>query len=119
MRAFLRGKIHRATVTEADLDYEGSVGIDEKLMQAAGIAEWEKVAIYDVTNGSRIETYAVPLHSESGEICINGAAAHLIQPGDLVIILAYQYLDTNEQVNVSPNIVRVNDNNQSIEILNG
>tara|TARA_B100001142_G_scaffold81196_1_gene82145 strand:+ start:62003 stop:62362 length:360 start_codon:yes stop_codon:yes gene_type:complete len=119
MRAFLRGKIHRATVTEADLDYEGSVGIDEKLMQAAGIAEWEKVAIYDVTNGSRIETYAVPLQSESGEICINGAAAHLIHPGDLVIILAYQYLDTNKQVNVSPNIVRVNDNNQIIEILNG
>ena len=119
MRAFLRGKIHRATVTEADLDYEGSIGIDKALMDAAEISEWEKVAIYDVTNGERIETYAVPLEAGSGSICINGAAAHLIKPNDLVIILAYQFLNFDEQENVSPKIVRVNKQNDIIEIING
>ena len=118
MRAYLSGKIHRATVTEADLDYEGSIGIDEALMEASGISKWEKVSIYDVTNGERIETYAVPLQAGSGSICINGAAAHLIKPEDLVIILAYQYLDNSEQGNFSPNIVRVNAKNEIIEIIN-
>ena len=119
MRSYLRGKIHRATVTEADLDYEGSIGIDEALMDASGISKWEQVSIYDVTNGERIVTYAIPLQAGSGSICINGAAAHLIKPNDLVIILAYQFLNSDEQENVSPNIVRVNQKNEIIEIVNG
>ena len=88
-KVLLSGKIHRATVTQADLDYVGSVSIDVDLMEAAGIIEWEKVAILDVTNGERLETYAIKAPRGSREICINGAAAHLVKPGDLVIILSF------------------------------
>ena len=88
-KVLLSGKIHRARVTQADLDYVGSVSIDEGLMEAAGIIEWEKVAILDVTNGERLETYAIKAPRGSREICINGAAAHLVKPGDLVIILSF------------------------------
>jgi aspartate 1-decarboxylase len=114
MRAFLKSKIHRVTVTEANMDYDGSVTIDSTLMVAAGIAEWEQVAIYDVTNGSRIETYAISSIKDNGEICINGAAAHLIQPNDIVIILTYEYLQNNEIDNFSPKIVHVDQYNKII-----
>jgi aspartate 1-decarboxylase len=114
MRAFLKSKIHRATVTEANMNYDGSITIDSTLMVAAGIAEWEKVAIYDVTNGSRIETYAISSISDSGEICVNGAAAHLIKPNDIVIILTYEYLQNNEINNFSPKIVHVDQYNKII-----
>ena len=84
MRTMLRGKIHRATVTQADLDYVGSISIDETLMEAAGIVEWEQVHVLDITNGARLTTYAITAPAGSGVICINGAAAHLVHPGDLV-----------------------------------
>jgi len=88
-RTLLKSKIHRATVTEADLDYEGSVTIDCELMEAADIIEYERVEIYDVTNGARLATYAIPGPPGSGVICINGAAAQLIHRGDIVIIASY------------------------------
>jgi len=91
MRQFLRAKIHRATVTEADLEYMGSVTIDESLMARVDIAPYEKVLIVDNTNGARLETYAIPGPAGSGTICINGAAAHLVKAGDQVIIMAFEY----------------------------
>lgn len=93
MRQFLRAKIHRATVTEADLEYMGSVTIDSDLMERVDIAPYEKVLIVDNTNGSRLETYAIPGPAGSGVLCINGAAAHLVQPGDQVILMAFAYGD--------------------------
>ena len=112
IRWLLRAKIHRATVTQADLDYVGSVSIDEDLLDAAGIVEWEKVAVLDVTNGSRLETYAIKAPRGSGEICINGAAAHLIHKGNLVIIASYCHLNDTEIQNHSPQIIQVNGENK-------
>jgi aspartate 1-decarboxylase len=91
-RKMLRAKIHRATVTEANVDYEGSITIDAALMEAADIYPGEAVSVVDVTNGARVETYAIPGPEGSGVICANGAAAHLIHKGDLVIIMAYAYV---------------------------
>ena len=88
-RYFLKCKIHRATVTESDLNYIGSITIDGDLLDAAGMSEYEKVHVLDITNGNRIETYIIKGEKGSGEICINGAAAHLINSGHLVIIVAY------------------------------
>jgi len=93
IRTLLKSKIHRATVTEANLEYEGSVTIDAALMDAADLLPWEQVQIYDCTNGSRLTTYAIPGARGSGEICINGAAAHLVKPGDTVIIASYAQLE--------------------------
>ena len=93
IRTMLKSKIHRATVTEANLEYEGSVTIDSLLLEAADLLPYEQVQIYDCTNGSRLTTYALPGEEGSGEICINGAAAHLIKPGDVVIIASYVQLD--------------------------
>ena len=90
MRQFLRSKIHKATVTGADVGYVGSVTIDQALMERAGIAPWEKVLIVDNTNGARLETYAIPGEPGSGTIQINGGAAHLVRPGDEVIILTFE-----------------------------
>ena len=112
----LRSKIHRATVTQADLDYIGSISIDEDLMEAAGIVEWEKIAVLDVTNGSRLETYAIKAPPESGEICINGAAAHLVEPGDLVILLTFQGIEEGQIENHEPRIVHVDEQNKVIEL---
>ena len=84
----LKGKIHRATVTEADLNYIGSLTLDEDLMDAAGLKEFEKIQVLDITNGNRLETYVIKGKRGSGEVCINGAAAHLVNKGDLVIIVA-------------------------------
>jgi len=116
MRFVMRSKIHRATVTDADVDYVGSISIDSELMQAAGIEEWEKVHVLDVTNGSRLETYAIKAPAGSGKICINGAAAHLVHPGDLVILLTFEGI-TNDQIEAySPTIVHVNSRNEVVDI---
>ena len=111
-RFVLKSKIHRATVTEADLNYEGSVTIDEVLMKAADIVEYEQVHIYDVTNGNRIITYAMVGPANSGMICINGAAAHKVHPGDVVILATYATVSENEQREHKPRIVQVDKNNR-------
>tara|TARA_S200000501_G_C20348448_1_gene536477 strand:+ start:121 stop:483 length:363 start_codon:yes stop_codon:yes gene_type:complete len=112
LRWFLRSKIHRATVTKADLDYVGSVSIDSDLLSASGIAPWERVQIVDLTNGSRVETYAIEAPAGSGEIQINGAAAHLIHPGDKVIIMTYESLDEEQIDGHEPMIVHVDEVNR-------
>tara|TARA_Y100000814_G_C12123379_1_gene331459 strand:- start:199 stop:585 length:387 start_codon:yes stop_codon:yes gene_type:complete len=116
MRFVMRSKIHRATVTDADVDYVGSISIDSELMQAAGIEEWEKVHVLDVTNGSRLETYAIKAPSGSGKICINGAAAHLVHPGDLVILLTFEGIPNDQIEAYSPTIVHVNSRNEVVDI---
>ena len=108
----LKGKIHRAMVTEADLNYIGSLTLDEDLMDATGLKEYEKIGVLDITNGSRIETYIVQGEKGSGQVCINGAAAHLISKGDLVIIVAYCQLNETEAQIHKPKIVHVNSENQ-------
>ena len=110
----LKGKIHRATVTEADLTYVGSLTLDENLMIAAGLREYEKIQVLDITNGNRIETYVIKGEVDSGEVCINGAAAHLINVGDLVIIVAYCQLSNESALNHKPKIVHVDRNNKVI-----
>tara|TARA_Y100000589_G_scaffold67544_1_gene59230 strand:+ start:5053 stop:5439 length:387 start_codon:yes stop_codon:yes gene_type:complete len=116
MRFVMRSKIHRATVTDADVDYVGSISIDSDLMKAAGIEEWEKVHVLDVTNGSRLETYAIKAPAGSGKICINGAAAHLVHPGDLVILLTFEGIPAGEIQSYSPTIVHVNARNEVVDI---
>ena len=110
----LKGKIHRAMVTEANLNYIGSLTLDEDLMDAAGFREYEKIQVLDITNGNRIETYIIRGTRGSGKVCINGAAAHLIRKDDQVIILAYCRLDEAEAQNHAPKIVHVNTENQII-----
>ncbi|MCE1229276.1 MAG: aspartate 1-decarboxylase [Firmicutes bacterium] len=112
LRHFLLGKIHRATVTRADLDYVGSITLDPLLIEAAGFMENEKIDIYDVTNGSRLSTYVIPGQRGSGEVGINGAAAHLVRAGDLVILAAYGYLTDAEAKHHRPNVVFVDGRNQ-------
>ena len=107
----LKGKIHRATVTEADLNYIGSLTLDEDLMDAAGLREYEKIGVLDITNGNRIETYIISGERGSGKVCINGAAAHLISKDDLVIIVAYCQLNETEAQIHKPKIVHVNSEN--------
>ncbi len=112
LRHFLLGKIHRATVTRADLDYVGSITIDPLLIEAAGFLEGEKVDIYDVTNGSRISTYVIPGIPGSGEVGINGAAAHLVTKGDLVIIANYGWMTEDENLSREPKVVFVDAKNR-------
>lgn len=112
LRQFMLGKIHRATVTRADLDYVGSITIDPLLIEAAGFMENEKVSIYNVTNGSRLSTYVIPGVPGSGEIGINGAAAHLVNKGDLVIIVSYGYLSSDEMNAHKPKVVFVDERNR-------
>ena len=107
LRQFLLGKIHRCVVTRADLDYMGSITIDPVLIAAAGFLENEKIDIYDITNGSRISTYVIPGEPGSGEIGINGAAAHHVQAGDLVILAAYGWMTTEEAAERRPRVVFV------------
>jgi aspartate 1-decarboxylase len=95
-RTMLKSKLHRATVTEANVEYEGSVTIDKNLLEASNILPYEQVEIYDCTNGNRITTYAIEGERGSREICVNGAAAHLIKPHDLVIICSYVQVDEQE-----------------------
>ena len=110
----LKSKIHRATVTTANLDYIGSISIDKTLMEAANIHDFEKVHVLNVTNGQRLITYAIPADKNSGEICINGAAAHLVSKGDLVIIVAYGIVDENDVEKYTPHIVHVNEKNEPV-----
>ena len=111
LRQFLLGKIHRCTVTRADLEYMGSITIDPLLIQAAGFLENEKIDIYDITNGSRISTYVIPGQPGSGEIGINGAAAHHVQAGDLVILAAYGWMTEAEAAERRPKVVFVDEGN--------
>ncbi|MBQ7698254.1 MAG: aspartate 1-decarboxylase [Paludibacteraceae bacterium] len=106
----LKSKIHRVTVTEADLNYVGSITIDEDLMDAAHILSGEKVSVVDVTNGTRLETYTIPGKRGSGCICMNGAAAHLMKKGDIVIIMAYALMTEEEARSFRPAIVFPTDN---------
>ena len=111
-RMLLKSKIHRATVTDASLHYEGSVTLDPLLMEATDIVEWEQVDIYDINNGNRLTTYAISGERGSGIVCLNGAAARLVHVGDRVIICSYaQYTDKERQTHV-PKILLVDDKNQ-------
>ena len=116
LRHFLLGKIHRATVTRADLHYVGSVTIDLDLAEAAGFAENEKIDIYDVTSGARLATYVIPGERGSGEIGINGAAAHLVKPGDLVILASYGWLNPEEVAQNRPRVVHVDARNRIVKL---
>ena len=116
MRMMLQGKIHRATVTRADIDYIGSIAIDETLMDAAGIAEWEQVDVLDITNGARLTTYAIPAPAGSGMICPNGAAAHLVHAGDLVIIVSYEGVPEERVAAHRPRIVHVDRQNRIVDL---
>ena len=107
----LKGKIHRATVTQAALDYVGSITIDEDLLDAAGILEYEQVQIVDVENGNRFETYTIAGERGSGMICLNGAAARCVQVNDHVIIMCYCSIDSKEAAHHKPNVVFVDDKN--------
>ncbi len=107
----LKGKIHRATVTQAALDYVGSITIDEDLLDAAGILEYEQVQIVDVENGNRFETYTIAGERGSGMICLNGAAARCVQVNDHVIIMCYCSIDAKDAEEHKPNVVFVNENN--------
>jgi len=112
LRTMCKSKIHRATVTDANLNYEGSVTIDEALIEAADLLPYEKVQIVNNNNGARFETYVIKGHRNSGTICLNGAAARLVQPGDIVIIISYIQADDKELVSYQPRIIAVNGQNQ-------
>lgn len=115
LRTVMNSKIHRATVTEADVDYIGSITIDLDLIEAANIAEWEKIDVLNITNGSRLQTYVIPAERGSKKICINGAAAHLTHPGDLVILVTYKGIEERYIEHHKPTIIHVNSNNDIIE----
>lgn len=111
----LKSKIHRATVTGADLHYEGSITIDKDLMEAADIIPYEAVCIWDVDNGSRFETYAIEGERGSGVICINGAAARMVAPKDLVIIASFVSMDNKEALLHEPKLVFVDEQNRMLD----
>ena len=113
MIEFLRAKIHRATVTEANCDYMGSISISEELLRASGIREFEKVLVGDITNGERLETYVIK--GKPGQICLNGAAAKKVMVGDLVIIMAFQFLEEGKEPN--PKIILVDEKNRPVREL--
>lgn len=115
LRTMLKSKIHRATVTAADLDYVGSVTVDEDLMDAADLLPGEQVAIVDVTNGARLETYVIAGERGSGVLGINGAAAHLVHPGDVVILIAYGLMDRAEATSHRPHVIFVDDHNKIVD----
>jgi aspartate 1-decarboxylase len=110
-----KSKIHRAVVTRADLDYEGSIAIDTDLLKAADVLPYEMVQIYDINNGARFETYTIPAQAGSGTLCVNGAAARMVQPGDLLIILSYTLMDEKEAQGHKPRIVFVNSKNKIVQ----
>lgn len=113
MRCLLRGKIHRATITDANVEYVGSITIDKDLLAKADIWPGEKVLVADVNNGTRFETYTVEGEAGSGMVCVNGAAARLVRVGDKIIIMAFEYSD----VPVKPKVVLVDDKNQCVKVL--
>ena len=112
MRTMMKSKIHRARVTDLNIDYEGSVTIDRNLMQAADILPYEQVHVLNVNNGERFSTYAIEGEAGSGQICLNGAAARLVCKGDIVIILTYSQVAENDAIDFHPNIVYVNKRNE-------
>ncbi|WP_105301329.1 aspartate 1-decarboxylase [Anaerococcus marasmi] len=114
----LEGKIHRATVTEANLDYVGSITVDVSLLEESGIREYQKVQVVDVNNGNRIETYTIAGEKNSGVICLNGAAARLFSTGDKVIIMAYASYSEDELKDYKPKVVFVDDDNKITKISN-
>lgn len=114
----LKSKIHRATVTEANLDYVGSITIDEELLEKSGILEYEKVSVVDITNGARLETYTIAGERASGIICLNGAAAKLINKGDTVIIMAYADMTPEEAKETKPTVVFVDSDNKIKSVKN-
>ncbi|WP_336669788.1 aspartate 1-decarboxylase [Tsukamurella sp. USMM236] len=116
LRTMMTSKIHRATVTEANLHYVGSVTVDADLLDAANLLEGEQVAIVDVTNGARLETYTIAGERGSGVIGINGAAAHLVNPGDIVILIAYGQLNEEELRTYAPSVVFVDSDNKPVEL---
>lgn len=110
----LKAKIHRLTVTDANVDYEGSITIDEDLLDAADLHAYEKVHVADVTNGARFETYIMRGERGSGVVCLNGAAARLVSVGDIVIVMAYCFISQTEISQFKPRIVHVNDSNKIV-----
>ena len=116
LRTMMTSKIHRATVTQADLHYVGSVTLDSDLADAADLLPGEKIAVVDVTNGARLETYIILGERGSGDVKINGAAAHLVHPGDLVILIAYGQMDDAEARTYRPRVVHVDAGNRIIEL---
>ena len=114
IRSMMAGKIHRATVTQANVDYEGSITIDPDLMDAAGILPYELVQVLDITNGARLETYAIEGTRGSGDVCVNGAAGLLVRDRDLIIILHFLQMTEEEACLMKPKIVRVDENNKII-----
>ena len=114
MRMMLKSKIHRATVTDANINYEGSITIDRKLMAAADILPYEQVHVLDINNGARFTTYAIEGGEGTGEICLNGAAARLAVKGDIVIILTYTQVPEEQTHNYKPKIVHVNEKNKIV-----
>jgi aspartate 1-decarboxylase len=111
----LKSKIHRATVTDKHLEYEGSITIDEGLMRAAGIIENEKVHVLNLNNGTRLETYVIKGKKGSGQICVNGAAARLAEKGDIIIIVSYGFMDEKDVPRFKPKIVKVNRANRVLK----
>lgn len=116
MLNMFKGKIHRATITEANLNYVGSITIDRELMDQAGILAGERVQIVNNNNGNRLETYVIEGERNSGVICLNGAAARLVQPGDTCIIIAYCWLSEEEAKTFKPKVVFVDENNKALEV---
>lgn len=116
MRVMLKNKIHRARVTGANLSYEGSITIDKKLLEAADILPYEQVHVLNVNNGARFTTYAIEGKEGSGDICLNGAAARLAVPGDIVIILTYDNVEEDKARDYQPRIVHVNERNEITEV---
>jgi aspartate 1-decarboxylase len=116
-RKMFLAKIHRATVTEANLNYEGSITIDSALLEASGMLPWEMVDIWNITNGERFQTYVIAGEPNSGVICLNGAAARKVSVGDKVIIAASAEVEHEEALKWQPTVVKVDDNNRIVEIL--
>ena len=114
----LKGKIHRATVTQAEVDYVGSITVDSKLLEAAGILEYEKVQVVDVDNGNRLETYTIAGEWGSGVICLNGAAARCVEVGHKVIIMSYCTMDVEEAKSHKPKVVFVDEKNDAAKVTN-
>lgn len=117
LRTMLKSKIHRAYVTDANLNYRGSVTIDQDIMDAADILPFEQVQIVNITNGARFETYAIAGPRGRGDICLNGAAARLVQMGDVVIIMTYVTMSDDEAKQFEPKIVHVDEHNHQVELL--
>jgi aspartate 1-decarboxylase len=115
MRTMLKSKIHRARVTQCNIDYEGSITIDKDLMEAADLLQFEKVEVLNINNSARFHTYAIEGQRGSGEICLNGAAARLVAKGDIVIILSYHLVAEDEAVTSSPRLVYVDSQNRIVD----